>query len=138
MSTNSHIAVKQQDGSVLRVYCHWDGYLEWNGKILALYYNSPELAQLLVTFGDISSLDKHISPSGNTHTFNNREPGVTVFYGRDRGEQVRHAVKFNTFEEFKRSINGEPYTYYFDGSWKHINDNGKVQELAELVDLTEA
>ena len=34
MSTRSNIAIKRKNGTVESIYCHWDGYLSYNGKIL--------------------------------------------------------------------------------------------------------
>jgi hypothetical protein len=34
MATRSRIGIQLKDKSVLSVYCHWDGYPEWNGKKL--------------------------------------------------------------------------------------------------------
>ena len=31
MSTNSRIGLRLEDGSILSVYHHWDGYPEWLG-----------------------------------------------------------------------------------------------------------
>lgn len=49
MSTRSHIGVEHRDHSVNFVYCHYDGYLEWNGVLLALFYNDCLLANTLVS-----------------------------------------------------------------------------------------
>ena len=56
MSTNSTIAVQHLDGTVSAVYCHWDGYLSYNGRILIDHYNSLEMAERLVDNGNISLL----------------------------------------------------------------------------------
>lgn len=40
MGTRSSITVKMTDGSFKSVYCHFDGYLDHNGKMLAGHYNS--------------------------------------------------------------------------------------------------
>lgn len=117
MSTNSTIAVKLADGSVNQVYCHWDGYLEHNGVILQKHYNSQELAEALVNLGDISFLCKNINPDGE-HTFDNPKEGVTIFYGRDRGESGVNARKFWNEEMFRLSGEKEEYDYLFaDGEW---------------------
>ena len=49
MSTRSHIGVEHFDHSVNYVYCHFDGYLELNGVLLALFYNDYRLADRLVS-----------------------------------------------------------------------------------------
>ena len=40
MSTNSTINIQNEDGTVDSIYCHWDGYLEFNGKLLQQHYTS--------------------------------------------------------------------------------------------------
>ena len=50
MGTRSRIAI-EKDGKVKSMYCHWDGYLEYNGKMLFDYYNSEEKAEALVNNG---------------------------------------------------------------------------------------
>ena len=64
MGTRSRIAVMH--GSVCKsVYCHWDGYLDNNGRILQEYYDSAK-ANNLVALGDLSSLRPNI---GEKHAF---------------------------------------------------------------------
>ena len=41
MGTRSTIALEYADGTVHQVYCHWDGYLEHNGRILQEHYLDP-------------------------------------------------------------------------------------------------
>lgn len=85
MGTRSDIIVQRADGKWARIYCHWDGYLEHNGKILAESYADQAKAEELVSHGDLSSLAHHCSkPPG--HTFDKRVEGYCVYYGRDRGE----------------------------------------------------
>lgn len=56
MGTRSTIALEFADGSVSQVYCHWDGYLENNGQILAENYMDPFVVRDLLDLGDFSSL----------------------------------------------------------------------------------
>ena len=85
MGTRSAIGVMHGDKAKV-VYCHWDGYLEHNGRILFDHYDSAK-ANHLVALGNISSLDKNIEiPEGVEHSFDKSAKGITVFYGRDRGE----------------------------------------------------
>ena len=37
MSTNSFIAYKENN-KITGIYCHWDGYLEYNGDMLKTLY----------------------------------------------------------------------------------------------------
>ena len=64
MGTRSVIAV-MHGTNAKAVYCHWDGYLEHNGKILQEHYNSVK-ANELVSLGDLSCLRPNI---GEKHAF---------------------------------------------------------------------
>jgi len=56
MGTRSTIAIEFADASVSQVYCHWDGYLEHNGELLATCYTDPFKVRDLIDLGDFSSL----------------------------------------------------------------------------------
>jgi len=55
MSTRSNI-VYDTGESVRAVYCHHDGYLDHNGRILFEHYNSEDKVEALINIGDFSSL----------------------------------------------------------------------------------
>lgn len=106
MSTRSRIALLQEDGQVKSIYCHWDGYPSYNGKMLLQHYNSKPLVEALLNMGDMSSLDATIEEC--------------TFYARDRGEEDVAAV-VEPMEQFKQDIVDdifEEFTYLFrDGEW---------------------
>ena len=56
MGTRSTIALEFADGTVEQVYCHWDGYLSNNGRILLNHYMDPFEVKALVGLGGFSSL----------------------------------------------------------------------------------
>ena len=55
MATRSRIGLELNDGSILSVYHHWDGYPEWLGRILTTHYNTKEKVAELIDGGDMSS-----------------------------------------------------------------------------------
>ena len=55
MSTNSRIGIRLEDGSILSVYHHWDGYPEWLGVTLKQQYNTREKVEELIDGGNMSS-----------------------------------------------------------------------------------
>jgi hypothetical protein len=119
MGTRSVIGVMH--GDVCKsVYCHWDGYLAHNGKILLDNYDSAK-ANHLVALGDISSLAAKIEvPDLVEHTFDKPAEGITVFYGRDRGEtgiEFRVSHTFQDFLERADSCGAEYYYIMKDGVW---------------------
>lgn len=62
MSTRSTIGIRHEDGSVTKIYCHSDGYIEWNGSILQKYYNNAVKVEKLLTLGNLSCLGPEIKP----------------------------------------------------------------------------
>ena len=62
MATRSTIGIRHEDGSVTKICCHWDGYIEWNGAILQKYYNTADKVEKLLTLGNLSSLGPEIGP----------------------------------------------------------------------------
>ena len=125
MGTRSRIGVMHGD-KVKSIYCHWDGYLDFNGRILQEHYDSAR-ANHLVALGDMSSLRADI---GEKHTFSKHDvPGIEVrvhndewctFYGRDRGEKGVEFKVAQTFDEFLEQCYNSGAEYYYimrDGTW---------------------
>ena len=112
MATRSHIGIKQSDGTINYIYCHYDGYPEHNGSVLVNHYQNIDKVNQLLDLGDLSTLSEEI---GEQQDFNNRETHNEKWclaYGRDRGE--RNITKRNTtFEELLRDDNVS-YLYVFD------------------------
>jgi len=135
MATRSTIAVEHQDGSVTQVYCHWDGYLEHNGKLLQKHYNNAELAKKLVSLGSISFLNERIEPVGQ-HSFEKPEEGTTIFYARDRNEELR-VNSFQSIDELVRKGQQEEYNYLYSvatGTWYVSTDNEPFEPLEKALE----
>ena len=129
MATRSTITIINNEGKFETIYCHNDGYIEWNGKILNENYNTIEKAQELVDLGQISSLYPKIKPEGE-HSFESPEEGVTVAYGRDRGET---GVEKDVSDSFRDCQKGE-YNYLFvNGAWVVESEYGKSGIVSELL-----
>ena len=92
-----------------KIYCHWDGYTENNGRILLEHYNTTEKVRELLSLGSLSILGERTTPTeGSGHSFESPEEGVCVAYHRDRGEELR--TNWTSWEE---------YNYQWDGNrWK--------------------
>ena len=109
MATRSTIALEYADGTVQQVYCHWDGYLDNNGKILQEHYLDPFKVAGLIKLGDISSLGPGL---GEKHDFNSAASYAdTTFYGRDRGETGTQARKFKDYADYRKRGQFEEYNY---------------------------
>ena len=94
MATRSNIAIVNQDKSISSIYCHFDGYPEYVGKILLNHYNNVGIINELMDLGNLSQLCEKLYSDNNSHTFDKPEPGVCVAYGRERGEKDQEAIVF--------------------------------------------
>ena len=112
MGTRSRVAVMH--GTVCKsVYCHYDGYLDYTGRILLSHYDSTA-ANLLVARGDNSGVKETIEEMN--------------FY-EDRTEEDEDVQEFinstpwavaHSFEEFLEQVQGCCGEYYYvmrDGVW---------------------
>jgi hypothetical protein len=149
MGTRSTIALEFADGTVEQVYCHWDGYLEHNGKILFENYTDPFKLRDLIDQGDLSSLGPNI---GFEHPFSPhaskedealyeaaKEAGACTFYARDRGETGTGAKKFKDFEDYKANHQYEEYEYILrnvDGKavWFVADHSDRYVPLIESIE----
>ena len=121
MGTRSTIALEFADGTVQQVYCHWDGYLEHNGKILAKHYSNPFILRDLIDLGDLSSLRPNIGvkhafsqldiPQDERDAFEAAHSDSCTFYGRDRDEAGTASKKFANFDDYKANHQYEEYEY---------------------------
>lgn len=140
MGTRSRIGVMHGD-KCKSVYCHWDGYLSHNGKILLEHYDSAK-ANHLVALGDISSLDRNVEiPEGQLHSFDRPLDGVTSFYGRDRGETGYEFSVDLTFKDFMKRVNDSDAEFYYimkDGVWYCGDNYGYGPISGQLVELSKA
>lgn len=112
MATRSYIGVRNTDGSVDYIYCHFDGYPDHNGDILTNYYSKKNQVDELLKLGDLSVLGKFI---GEKQDFDKRVRDCCLAYGRDRGE-VNVGVKNSNFRELINDQNVD-YVYVFDGDY---------------------
>ena len=118
MSTNASISLMNKDGSLDTIYNHWDGYLFGLGYMLTHYYTKVKKVRDLIALGNVSSVDVDLIPTEATHSFDNPQKGVTIAYGRDRGDSNQEAKRFDTLEDFCKSCMVQEYNYIFkDGDW---------------------
>ena len=98
MGTRSTIALEFADGTVEQVYCHWDGYLENNGQILAKHYMDPFKVKELLALGGFSSLNATVEGTKETA------------YHSSRGEEL-HINKYKNADEYFDCSQQEEYDY---------------------------
>lgn len=124
MSTHCGIAVKTEKGYET-IYCHHDGYPEYMWEMLTENYNSEELATKLVSFGDASSIDKKLEPSGSSHSFDNPEDDVCIFYHRDRNEDWSDVAPEHY--TLKQLVKDFYYSYvWYDGCWHYYKGGQEI------------
>ena len=91
MGTRSRIGVERMDGTIESIYCHWDGYWEWNGKLLFESFQDLNKINELIALGNISSLREKVVPDSISHTFEQPQDDVVIAYMRDREETGQEA-----------------------------------------------
>ena len=147
MATRSTIALEFADGTIGQIYCHWDGYLAHNGKMLMEYYSNPFVMRDLIDLGDISSLRPTI---GTKHPFSQFDNGMsteefyalyrdmTTFYGRDRGEVSCEARYYNDINDYFNKCEHQEYDYILrniDGNavWFVCDHDGAFVTLESAI-----
>jgi hypothetical protein len=126
MATRSRIAIETQDG-IISIYCHWDGHIETNGKILFENYDREKTEQL-IALGNISSLDTTIE--------------TTIAYHRDWKEDLMQKLYLDVEDYMDYGFEvGEEYIYCLtkDNIWI-VNKMGSnnVAVLKEALEEIEA
>ena len=114
MGTRSAIGYKTPEGKIRAKYSHYDGYVAGVGKTLVEHYQQARKIAQMVELGDQSILAEEIFPMpGSGHSFETPEEGVTIFYGRDRGESDTDAQDFDTVQEFVEYYTGSGCEYFY-------------------------
>ena len=133
MSTRSMILREEEDGRYLGIYCHYDGHVEHNGRILTTHYKSRKKVCELLGLGDLSRLAPRLRPrSDRPHNFSSAQSDVCVFFGRDRGEIVTRA-EYVTLEKLNKDGNIEfTYVYGLDGEWRYFEHKQLNDGLKEI------
>ena len=130
MATRSRIGIQLKDDSILSVYCHWDGYPEFNGVKLIEHFNSYDKASELIDGGDISALWTNVG--WNNETLDNLGP----LYYSTRGEDLAPRLDSDLCE-YLSPDGSEEYHYLFtNGQWvcynMHQFDDTKLPEVIDI------
>ena len=130
MATRSIIA-KLDDKGVQAIYCHNDGYLSNNGKILDQHYANEVKVDNLIAQGDASSLKDTIED--------------TIFYHRDRGDCYEGVKAVNLNNETKllehafEKCDAEVVYMFAYGSWYVYDNSNKIGTTSyQFIELEEA
>jgi hypothetical protein len=128
MSTRSRIGLELADESILSVYCHYDGYPEFNGVKLVENFNTREKVKELIDGGDISCLWT------NAGWDNETLPETGPLYYSSRGEDCPPRLDANLNEYLS---DGEEYAYLFANSEWVCYDMRQFEDdkLPEVVEI---
>lgn len=141
MGTRSRVAVMH--GDVCKsVYCHYDGYLDYTGRILLEHYDSTKANQL-VARGDNSGVKETIEEMNFYEDRTEEDDDVQEFIN-----STPWAVA-HTFEEFLEQVQGCGGEYYYvmrDGVWyagcvydtEGLVKNGLVPLKSAIAAINEA
>ncbi len=130
------VGIEAPNGKIATTYGHWDGYPKHAGEMLKKYYNNPAKVKELLKLGKagISSIGPKIKGSKG-HSFDNPERGVTVFYGRDRGEKDNYTNTWKDRDAVQLGKSGEEFAYIWnvkEKKWYYKARYTNPQEWSEL------
>lgn len=110
MSTRSYI-IQEQNEKFTGIYCHWDGYIAHNGKILLEHYSNHKALTKIMSKGDMSVLDEQ--PEQCRH-----------YIGMGRELENVQTIEAESIDELVSIAenSGCEYIYHFDGEqWLYAN-----------------
>jgi hypothetical protein len=133
MGTRSTIALEFADGTVEQVYCHWDGYLANNGKILQAHYMDPFKVKQLVALGGFSSLCATVEATAET-AYTQRGEDLVVNRYMDL-EDYEDNCQQEEYDYILRPVGGVAVWYVrcysTKGKWVTMAEGFKIQQLEE-------
>jgi len=134
MGTRSCIGLALGPDQIVSVYCHYDGYIQGNGRQLLEHFNTKELVETLIDGGDMSSLysihmwesaplkqiihhadgrqtTDYMRDSDDNWIYSPVKAEPSPMYYSERGEDA--PPKMTTFDEFLKDNMGEEWCYLF-------------------------
>ena len=159
MGTRSRIGLALGPDQIVSVYCHYDGYMQGNGRDLVKHFNTKEKVEELINGGDMSSLYtinmwesaplkqvimngderevKYMTDDKNQWIYSPVKAEPAPLYYSERGEDA--PPKMTTFDEFLSGDSGEEWCYLFtpgDGwqAWKLGWGDTNTQEYDFLTE----
>ena len=114
MATRSNIGIQNDDGTIIGIYVHNDGYPDHHVPILTAHYDTEDKVRALLALGDLSRLASHVGEAHDLDDYSGKFNDVCNAYGRDRGEKGTDAQTFPSEREFNLFASNM-YTYLFKG-----------------------
>tara|TARA_R100001509_G_scaffold136095_1_gene89917 strand:+ start:3446 stop:3922 length:477 start_codon:yes stop_codon:yes gene_type:complete len=134
MSTRSLICYEdEQTKKISSIYCHFDGYLEHNGRILNAHYKDFVTVKELVDGGNIRCLSNTIE---DTEYFKNLEDRD----GSEEQERTQtHLNQYMLFDYLRADIFIEWVYLFKDGTWHYsylITEKHKQGTMEQHLDMS--
>jgi len=134
MGTRSRIGIQLADNSVVSIYSHYDGYPEFNGRVLRDHFDTKEKVKDLIDGGDISCL--WTNAGWNNETL----PKMGPLYYTMRNETLEsNAPRYDeSIFDFLDKKNNEEYAYIWTVNNKWVCtkmnqfDDDKQPEKVEI------
>lgn len=134
MGTRSRIGLALGPDQIVSVYCHYDGYIQHNGRKLVEHYNTESAVEELIDGGDMSSLHSthmwesapmkqilhhadgrqttdYVRDADQNWVYSPAKAEPSPLYYSERGEDA--PPKMSTFDEFLSDDCGEEWCYLF-------------------------
>ena len=132
MAHRTLVAVEIDNG-FKSIYVHKGSDLS---SLLPTYHSTPELARLLVSYGDAYCIEKNTENNTDYHHGWDecmRQPDISVYYGRDKHEQGTGAMTHNSYVELMNFIYADldsydDYYLYCNGVWRILLQNTRKWE----------
>ena len=131
MGTRSTIALEFADGTVEQVYCHWDGYLSNNGRILQESYMDPFKVKALVGLGGFSSLEDTVGATAlQAYTQRGEDKCVNKYKNSD---EYFDCSQQEEYDYILRNVDGKAVwfvrCYATNGQWVTMADAHEMEAL---------
>ena len=131
MGTRSTIALEFADGTVEQVYCHWDGYLEHNGQILAKHYMDPFKVRDLIALGGFSSLDTTVEATKSTaYTQSGEDLDINKFI--DFEDYVDNH-QYEEYDYILRQVDGKAVWFVADHDGAYVTLESAIMDEQDRI-----
>ena len=121
MATRSTIWYKDEENNYYKgIYCHWDGYLSYNGKILFENYYALDKVKELVSYGSASSIAETLDKCEFYKDLNRED--ITIY-------EIQNLKEIDEYLE--------EYTYIFENEkWFILTGKNKMKRLTpRLIEM---
>lgn len=134
MSTRCRIGIKNEDGTIRSIYCHFDGYPDGVGQTLLDSYKDAEKINKLLDLGDISCLGSEpVSDSKYWDPFTAITNSDYTLAYKDRGEDCPAEISKDV-DSYKDAAHYVDYIYLWDGSDWRVSEGGTFEKVENVID----